>query len=390
MRGGQNCHADVIFEDGLIWVVRFKLSSGTSPPQEVRDYVLQSEAATMQFLQGHTSIPSPRIFDWACESDPLNTVGVGYILMEKLQGSPLDWQKATAAQREKVVWQLADVMIEIERHPFEALGSLVAAPRDKMGADAVGSAHKMLQVQSLAQHSTFKSGKGSQPLGPFRSSKEALYALVNAHLSMIVGGEIGTAANALDVFLAHRFRLEVLDKVWNSATETPGTAENGEEFFLKHPDDKGDHIFVNANFDIVGIIDWEWCSTTSKEEAFSSPCMMWPIAAFYDGSNELADEELLLANIFRDNGRNDLAGYVINGRRVQRLFFALGPGGPSNEDKKTFAQLFIGLKRAFDRESDEDEVGSTGNEEEEFNIWRTEALAKWKHEALLRALVAST
>lgn len=73
---------------------------------------------------------------------------------------------------------------------------------------------------------------------------------------MIAGGEIGTAENAADVFLAHRFRLDVLDRVWKAPT---ATVEEDEKFFLKHADDKGDHIFVNADFDIVGVIDWEWC-----------------------------------------------------------------------------------------------------------------------------------
>lgn len=137
---------------GVVWLARFRLSSAVSPPPEVRDYVLRSEAATMEFLQRHTRIPSPRVFDWACESDPANTVGVGYILMEKLHGTPLDWQGATTAQREKVVRQLADIMIEIERHPFDRLGSLVATTA--MSGGEMTPAEPQIQVQGLAQHST--------------------------------------------------------------------------------------------------------------------------------------------------------------------------------------------------------------------------------------------
>ncbi|KAI0526280.1 hypothetical protein F5B22DRAFT_655497 [Xylaria bambusicola] len=371
MMGGQNCHAEVVFADGVVWLARFRLSSPVSPPLEVRDYVLRSEATTMEFLQRHTRIPSPRVFDWACESDPANTVGVGYILMEKLHGTPLDWQGATTAQREKVVRQLADIMLEIERHPFDRLGSLVATTAMSEGemAPPAAAAEPQIQVQGLAQHSTFRSGEDDRPLGPFRSSREASHALVEAHLRMIAGGEIGTAENAADVFLAHRFRLDVLDR----------------KFFLKHADDKGDHIFVNADFDIVGVIDWEWCSTASKEEAFSSPCMMWPVAAFYDGSNELADEELLLARVFCERGREDLARCVLDGRKVQRFLFALGPGGASHEDRRTFACLFMGLKQAFD-------PGHGGKEEkrgreEEWEVWRARALVKWEHDGLLQAIL---
>lgn len=386
MMGGQNCHAEVVFADGVVWLARFRLSSPISPPPEVREYVLRSEAATMEFLQRSTRIPSPRVFDWACESDPANAVGVGYILMEKLHGKPLDWQGATTAQREKVVRQLADIMLEIERHPFDRLGSLVAATTvsgGEMVPAAAAAAEPQIQVRGLAQHSTFRSGEDDRPLGPFRSSREASRALVEAHLRMIAGGEIGTAENAADVFLAHRFRLDVLESVWKA---TAAAVEEDEKFFLKHADDKGDHIFVNADFDIVGVIDWEWCSTASKEEAFSSPCMMWPVAAFYDGSNELADEELLLARVFCERGREDLARCVLDGRKVQRWLFALGPGGASHEDRRTFACLFMGLKQAFDLGHGGNEE-KRGREEEEWEVWRARALVKCEHDGLLQAIL---
>lgn len=386
MMGGQNCHAEVVFADGVVWLARFRLSSPISPPLEVRDYVLRSEAATMEFLQHHTRIPSPRVFDWACESDPANTVGVGYILMEKLHGTPLDWQGATATQKEKVVRQLADIMLEIERHPFDRLGSLIsitAMSGDEMVSAA--AAEPQIQVQALAKHSTFRSGKDNRPLGPFHSSQEASRTLIEAYLRMIAGGEIGTGENAVDVFLAHRFRLDILDKVWKSGITA---VDEDEKFFLKHADDKGDHILVNADFDIVGVIDWEWCSTVSKEEAFSSPCMMWPVASFYDGSNELSNEELLLARVFCERGREDLARCVLEGRKVQRLLFAIGPSGSSHEDRRTFACLFMGLKRAFD-------LGHAGVEEklgrevEEWEVWKARALVKWEYDGLLQALLKS-
>ncbi|KAI8628610.1 hypothetical protein F5Y19DRAFT_464980 [Xylariaceae sp. FL1651] len=337
----------------LCALARFRLSSPISPPPEVRDYVLRSEAATLEFLQRHTP----------CESDPANTVGVAYILMEKLHGTPLDWQGTTAAQKEKVVRQLVDIMLEIERHPFDKLGSLVAATAMSGGEAAPG----------LARLSTFRSGEGDRLLGHS----------AQAYLQMIASGEFGTAENAVDVFLTHRFRLEVLDRVW----KTTSTVDENEKFFLKHADDKGDHIFVNADFDIVGVIDWEWCSAVSKEEAFSSPCMLWPVAAFYDGSNELADEELLLARVFCERGREDLARCVLDGRKVQRLLFALGPSGASN-NRKTVASLFMGLKQAFDPgHGGKDE--KPAREEEGWEVWRARALVRWEHEDLLQAVLKS-
>ncbi|KAJ5101905.1 hypothetical protein NUU61_004127 [Penicillium alfredii] len=97
MMGNQNCRVGITFT--------------SSPPQEIHDCILRSEAATMVYLQQHNSIPTPKI-DWACESDPGNPLGVDYILMEKLDGNPLDWQAATLHLKEKVMQQLVAIFLE--------------------------------------------------------------------------------------------------------------------------------------------------------------------------------------------------------------------------------------------------------------------------------------
>ncbi|KAI1168874.1 hypothetical protein F5B18DRAFT_202114 [Nemania serpens] len=361
MMGGQNCHAEITFRDNVKWLARFRLPKTSSPPIAVRDYILQSEAATMIFLRKHTRIPSPEVFDWACESDPQNPLGdVGFMLIEKLEGEPLNWQLATPSQKEKVMRQLVDIFLEIEKHPFDALGSIMPA-RDPSA----------FEIQGFAQHATFRPGNGG-PLGPFYSSLEAASAEVKLYLDMIASGEIA-ASYPIDIYLAHRLRLDILTKYGKEILSEPEGP-----FYLKHPDDKGDHILVNEAYDIVGIIDWEWCRTVSKEDAFSSPCMMWPVAEFYDGSNELANDELRFAGIFRERGRGDLASYVTEGRKIQRFFFALGPASECYNDHQEFVNLFLGLKRIFD-----------SNEDEGWEEWKAKALEKCQDDNLLQVLLQS-
>ncbi|KAK1978677.1 hypothetical protein LZ30DRAFT_762318 [Colletotrichum cereale] len=331
MMGHQNCHAEVMFEDGVSWLARLPLTRTTSPPEEVRDFILRSEAGTLAYLHDRTSIPVPKIFDWACGSDPENQLGVSYIPMEKLHGMPLDWHSANLAQKEKVMQQLADFFLEIERHPVEALGSLLP----------VEGPAKFV-VQGVAQHATYTMG-AEGPLGPFTSSLEGSVAM----LTMIASGEIG-AYHSVDTYLTHRFRLDVANSLW-------GNEPAGGRFFLKHPDDKGDHILVNESYDI------EWTRTASKIEAFSSPCMMWPLGKFYEGSNELAPDERRLAEIFHEKGRDDLSNC---------------PESPS--DRKALLDLFVGLKMAFNIE---DETW------EGWEMWKGKALRKWKDDKLLQSLL---
>ncbi|KAI0390045.1 hypothetical protein F5Y17DRAFT_472179 [Xylariaceae sp. FL0594] len=333
MMGGQNCHAEITFQDNIKWLARFRLPNISSPPLTTRDYILQSEAATWIFLRNIQPSPCQRSTE-----------------------SPLDWQQASGPQREKIMQQLADIFLEIEKHPFGKIGSI-------MPDQGPSSAFK---VQGLAHSATFRPGNGG-PLGPFDSCLEAARAIIETYLSLIANGEIA-GEYPVDICLAHRFRLDILDHFGKDIVSEGG-------FFLKHPDDKGDHILINKDYDIVGIIDWEWCSTVSKEDAFSSPCMMWPVTEFYDGCNELACEEVRFADILRGRGRSDLTDCIMKGRKVQRLFFALGAAGEAQGDHKTFVNLFLGLRRAF------------GQKEEEWEEWKTKALEKWKDEESLHAVV---
>ncbi|OGE55402.1 hypothetical protein PENARI_c004G02648 [Penicillium arizonense] len=279
MMGNQNCHAELVFEMDFI----------AAPG--VRDWILRSEAAAMTYLQRYTRIPSPKIYDWACESDPENPLGVGYILMEKLDGKSIDWQAATLQQKDKVMQQLVDIFLEIERHPFKAIGSPIL----------VGDT---IDIQGLTYQSTFRAGKGR--LGPFSSVLEWLQDILEAYLAMIASGEIDPCY-PVETYLVHRFRQDIIGSLL--ADVSPG-----DQFFLKHPDDKGDHILVDDSFNVVGIIDWEWTQTVSKAEAA----------------------------IFRERGRDDLADYVVKGRKIQRFFFALGVES-SFLDMETLLPLFARL-----------------------------------------------
>ncbi|RJE20521.1 hypothetical protein PHISCL_07137 [Aspergillus sclerotialis] len=183
---------------------------------------------------------------------------------------------------------------------------------------------------------------------------------------MIGSGEIDSSC-PVDTYLVHQLRQDLVGAL---SEDIPPDSQ----FYLKHPDDKDDHILVNDSFDIVGVIDWEWTQTVSWTEAFCSPCMMWPVAEFHNGSNELAAEELRLAAIFREKGRGDLADCVIKGRKVQRFFFALGPDS-FFVNVQTLQHLLKGLQRAFNLEY------------EEFETWKNEALNRGKDDNILLGLL---
>lgn len=154
--GGMNYHIEVCFDDGIMWIARICRFNATSPPAALRDYIIQSEVATLRFLE-QTAVPAPKVYDFALEH-PGNLVGVGFILMDKLPGKSLRWSIATQEQRNKVMYQLADTFVELHKYPFDLLGLLDSPGESQVGAFA---------RESLTNLCILKCA----PLGPFLLSK---------------------------------------------------------------------------------------------------------------------------------------------------------------------------------------------------------------------------
>ncbi|KAB8356563.1 hypothetical protein FH972_024145 [Carpinus fangiana] len=342
-RGGPNCHADICFEDGVTWIARIRLDDPHLAPAQCRDYISQSEVATYKFLES-TAVPAPRVHHFVL-SDKLDDVGVPYIFMDKVPGHVLQWNSATSFQKTKVMTQLADIFLELRQHPFPKCGSL-----DLKSTKSVGP---------FAQPQLFKNP--TQALGPFGTTHEMAQRILLSYLDMYHTGELKDYTT--DSTLTHKWRLDNLDLIY--------PPEQGDRFFLKHFEDKGDHILVNDEFDITGIIDWEWASIENEHLAFSSPCMMWPVGDFYRGQNNLTKEEKKFAEILKKKGDGDMHSLVMNGRLYQRILFFIG-GSPGDHD--TLVYLFDGLRKALRAADQHDE------DTESYEEWKQAAIVRYSRE----------
>lgn len=199
--------------------------------------------------------------------------------------------------------QLADIFLELEKRPLPISGSLCLS-------------HDVPIVSGFAQPPLFSSPE--QTLGPFETVESSLRAIILQQQDQIVNGELSSLA--VDSYLSHCWRHDMITHV------TTHCHKSGPGFFLKHFDDKGDHILVDADFNITGIIDWEFASAEPKALAFSTPCMLWPVGNFYDGKGELSAEEIELAEILEARGREDMGKIVRESRKMQRFTFFNGGG----------------------------------------------------------------
>lgn len=122
--GCANHHFWIIFEDGVKWIVRIPRTSNFSDmPLELVDYLVESEYATLKFLET-TKVPSPKVFGYGLANDPANTVAVGYILEEVMQGTPFYTHEATEEQKKHVYGQYTEILADISRHKRLQAGSL--------------------------------------------------------------------------------------------------------------------------------------------------------------------------------------------------------------------------------------------------------------------------
>ncbi|KAF2090494.1 hypothetical protein K490DRAFT_70957 [Saccharata proteae CBS 121410] len=243
-----NYHIPIHFDDDVTWLARIRRFNVTSPPPELRDHIIRSEVATLRFLE-MTAVPASKVHGFEVEG-PGNDVGTGFIVMEKMPGRSLQWSLANAEQREKVMKQLVAIFIELGRYLFLRMGSL----------DISGSVGPF-----AAESHTDSTDKGEmQPLGE-------MYAL-----------------QPVDAYLIHLFLLDLVPGVFPPEEKE----ETGQDkaFYLKHADDKGDHVLVDDDHNITAIVDWEWAHTTTRALAFNSPLLLLPVARFYDGVSELGEE----------------------------------------------------------------------------------------------------
>lgn len=348
--GGMNYHIELVFDDGISWLARIRRSNVTSPPAELRDYILRSEVSTLRFLS-ETSIPVPKVFDYNfCEKNP---VGVGYILMEKLPGNSLRWSLATPEQRKKVTSQLADIYMELKAQPFPMTGSMFDPGLYDVGPFA---------RESLTDYH----GSHMNALGPFLSTKEYFTAHLQLILDLIIRQEL-YVDRAVDAFLIHRFLLDIAPKACSLSHLDDG------KFYLKHADEKGDQILVDNKFNITGIIDWEWAHTDSKSGAFNSPIVLLPVADFYAGENSIGEDEEFFAECFEANGHPDLAMIVRSGRIIHRFRFCCGY---DLSDWKGFLGLFGGLLAA---------IGCT--EDFDWDNWKAKALWRYRDDHQLQLVI---
>ncbi|KAL4887365.1 hypothetical protein BJY04DRAFT_1618 [Aspergillus karnatakaensis] len=288
-----NYHIEIQFSDGIGWLARFR-QPNVSLPADLVTYQMRSEIATLQFMS-KTNIPVPKVLDYYLGQG--HPIGAPYILVEKLWGQPLqNWHLLPSPQKRKVMHQLADIHINLQKFPFDRVGSL-----DSPNTDHV----KPLVRACLTEFQQSRMGR----LGPYSSTRDYLLAKLQITLD-----EIRRARRydrqAIDTYLVSRFLHRI---ALNRMEEVFGRNHGDGQFYLRY---HSQQMLVDDEYQITGLMGWDWTQTDTASAAFNSPRMLLPATEFYAGTTELGADELEFAQILEDKGRGDLAAIAWQGRII--------------------------------------------------------------------------
>lgn len=302
--GCANYHSWIIFEDGVKWLARIpRVTEFSDVPTQLIEYLVESEYATLKFVET-LDIPTPRAHGFGLASDPKNDVGVSYILEDAMPGQPFKPHQATANKKARVYSQYADILIELSRHLLKQACSLLFK-EDGIVPGPIASDRTI----SLAQH------------GPYATTLDYFKSIANHQVDLIADGQLHPDIPKEAFLLYHLL----------ASRAAPALDKGPGGFFLKHVDDKGDHILVDTDFNITAVIDWQFARSTPVGEAFGPSLLTANLNNLYSGSAGSSEDDLLLTDMLRKKGREDIAEIAGGSELTRRFHFGVPSGFMDSE-----------------------------------------------------------
>lgn len=347
---GKSCtieHSSKVGVGALMGSANYHARIRFQVPVSLADYLIQSEYATLKFLET-TKVPAPRAFGYGlCSNGTDHGIGVSFLLMEELPGTPWTGGGASTDEKAKIWGGLAEIMVELERHPFPKAGSL-GFQSSKMDVCAVAIDRFVVLT----------------PEGPFASPTAYYTAFAEQYLALIADGQLYTEY-PVNAYLVYRFLKDNAAQL----AEQDEQAQSLGEFFLKHVDDKGDHLLVDDNLNITGIIDWQMARVVPRREAFGPSLVTADMSALCSGKVSLSADDVALAGALRQKGISTLPNSMVD-EKVRRFFWGLA----LESNWSDALPLANAVLQVFGVDQD-------------WTQWRETALNKYKTDERLKGLV---
>ncbi|RHZ63626.1 putative sensor histidine kinase/response regulator [Aspergillus thermomutatus] len=236
--GGFNRLFQATFTDGKHVVARLPYPS-TAPEH----YTVASEAATLDYLRLH-GIPTPGVYAWC--STKANPVGAEYILMEKLDGTPLGdiWYAMTPKEQHKIMKQIVEWETRLMSLEFPACGSLyyqkdLPTQRKVPLPNHNGSSSSDL-FRAVSERELTWAKAYAKPRLPY----ERLYREIYGFCQISPDRHIQNLSDYLTLAPCLGFKAA-------SSLNRP---------VIRHPDLQPNNILISDANEVVGFVDWQHCT----------------------------------------------------------------------------------------------------------------------------------
>lgn len=306
IRGGYNFCIKLQVSSGERWIMRLPMSSHIYDVEEK----IVAEVSTMRLVSAMCpKIPIPKIIAFgSCDSGPLK--GHWYIITEELPGVPLDSVWNTIREREelrkKFFRQLSDIVLQLSHLQFEKIGSLhvqeynvkvyiislkLLTYETWSFGDLSGSFGRPLtsHVNDLERVGIDSASDCNQT---FHSTTSYFDYLAELHFRRLQfqPNSIYDEEDGYSKYIA-RTCMRSLAPQFVSAEFDHGP------FVLMHGDLSQQNILVDEDYNISGVIDWEWSITLPLQLFLTPPPALHPYKIPTPAELEGKEKELFLCDV---------------------------------------------------------------------------------------------
>jgi hypothetical protein len=278
IRGAFNVCLRMSFRDGGSAMIRFPCPGVVMFPEEK----VRAEVAVMRYIAHHTSIPVPLVLHYGMTDesprglgpfiimedvehahdlvDALNTPGLGF------HDRPILDPNISEERLEFVYSQMADILLQLSKCSFSQIGSLVETDED----DCEWSITKRpltLNMNELVQLGNFP--RARLPSRTFSTSSAYYSALADMHLEHLSTQHNDAIESADDCRFKYVAR-QLFCQLASQSRLGDRDLESG-PFTLFCDNLRPANVLVNADFQIVAVLDWEFTYAAPVELSDSPP-----------------------------------------------------------------------------------------------------------------------
>lgn len=212
----------------------------SNPHPYWREFRTKNEVYVMKYLLKHSSIPIPKVYDYSTNAKT-SLLSCEYILMEKIDGNTLE--SVIGNMPDQILFNIIMTLIDYVKE----LRQIKLPETNKIG--------------SFCNEEMFLGGsiEDGPTLGPFNSLKEYIIEHLRWAVQRIKTDD--------ELFRMGKHLILPLEKVIDSAQTDSNLSNSAVKLRMTHTDLNSSNILVDENSGkILGIIDWESCSMTFKNE----------------------------------------------------------------------------------------------------------------------------